>query len=163
MTPSPTFTVDGQPRHLHPGNPRQVLSPDPRIPKDAIPPLPYAVPTATASPALHSHRTHLVSSTAAPSGARRARIARVQETYGGIGAVKARGMICASNWRMVSGSADGGQVHDVSGGCGSMYAIEIASQRFKGLNMMKQHRMVNEVLAEEIRGWHGVQLKTEVE
>jgi stress-induced morphogen len=59
--------------------------------------------------------------------------------------------------------ADGGQVHDVSGGCGSMYAIEIASQRFKGLNMMKQHRMVNEVLAEEIRGWHGVQLKTEVE
>lgn len=55
------------------------------------------------------------------------------------------------------------EVHDVSGGCGSMYAIEIASQRFKGLNMMKQHRMVNEVLAEEIRGWHGVQLKTEVE
>ncbi|TGZ83390.1 hypothetical protein EX30DRAFT_339572 [Ascodesmis nigricans] len=58
---------------------------------------------------------------------------------------------------------DTGQVQDVSGGCGSMYAIEIASSRFRGLTMMKQHRLVNEVLAEEIRGWHGVQLRTKAE
>ncbi|KAA6411404.1 MAG: bola [Lasallia pustulata] len=54
------------------------------------------------------------------------------------------------------------QVQDVSGGCGSMYAIEIASARFRGLSTMQQHRMVNGVLGEEIRGWHGVQLRTRV-
>ncbi len=44
-----------------------------------------------------------------------------------------------------------------------MYAIEIASDRFKGLSTVKQHRLVNEVLREEISGWHGVQLRTRVE
>jgi BolA-like protein 3 len=28
--------------------------------------------------------------------------------------------------------------------------------------MLKQQRLVNEVLGEEIKGWHGVQLKTRV-
>ena len=41
-----------------------------------------------------------------------------------------------------------------------MYAIDIVSARFKGLSMIKQHRLVNGVLGEEIKGWHGVQLKT---
>ncbi|KAI5781200.1 bola protein [Geopyxis carbonaria] len=52
------------------------------------------------------------------------------------------------------------EVQDVSGGCGSMYAIEITAAAFKGVNMVKQHRIVNEVLAEEIKGWHGMQLRT---
>lgn len=43
-----------------------------------------------------------------------------------------------------------------------MYAIEIVSSRFEGLSVVKQHRLVNEVLKEEIGGWHGVQLKTRV-
>ncbi len=51
-------------------------------------------------------------------------------------------------------------MQDVSGGCGSMYAIEIESSRFAGLSVVRQHRLVNEVLREEIAGWHGVQLKT---
>jgi len=55
------------------------------------------------------------------------------------------------------------EVRDVSGGCGSMYAIEIASRNFKGLPVVKQHRIVQEVLADEIKGWHGVQLRTEAE
>lgn len=55
------------------------------------------------------------------------------------------------------------QVQDVSGGCGSMYAIEIASPKFKGLTMMKQHRLVQGILEEEIKGWHGLQLRTKVE
>jgi stress-induced morphogen len=55
------------------------------------------------------------------------------------------------------------QVRDVSGGCGSMYAIEIASAKFKGLPMMRQHRLVNDVLADEIKTWHGVQLRTKAE
>lgn len=54
------------------------------------------------------------------------------------------------------------QVQDVSGGCGSMYSIEITSEKFRGLNMLKQQRVVNTVLKGLIGGWHGVQLKTGV-
>ncbi|KAK1763489.1 bola protein [Phialemonium atrogriseum] len=53
-------------------------------------------------------------------------------------------------------------VQDISGGCGSMYGIEISSERFRGANMLKQQRMVNSVLADLMKGWHGVQLKTRV-
>lgn len=52
------------------------------------------------------------------------------------------------------------QVKDVSGGCGSMFAILVESDQFKGLSMIKQHRLVNEVLKDEIAKWHGLQLKT---
>ncbi|EOA83191.1 uncharacterized protein SETTUDRAFT_43065 [Exserohilum turcica Et28A] len=52
------------------------------------------------------------------------------------------------------------EVQDISGGCGSMYAIEIESPKFKGLTVIKQHKMVNEVLKDEIKSWHGVQLRT---
>jgi stress-induced morphogen len=51
-------------------------------------------------------------------------------------------------------------VQDISGGCGSMYAIQIESTKFKGLSVIKQHKMVNEVLKDEIKSWHGVQLRT---
>lgn len=44
-----------------------------------------------------------------------------------------------------------------------MYGIEIVSRSFKGLPVVKQHRLVQEVLKEEIKGWHGVQLKTTIE
>ncbi|CAK4032281.1 Hypothetical predicted protein [Lecanosticta acicola] len=52
------------------------------------------------------------------------------------------------------------EVQDISGGCGSMYGIDIVSEKFRGLSVIKQHRLVNEILREEIKGWHGVQLKT---
>ncbi|TFK29221.1 bola-like protein [Coprinopsis marcescibilis] len=52
------------------------------------------------------------------------------------------------------------QVEDISGGCGSFYAIVIASEKFKGLPIVKQHRLVNETLKQEIEGIHGLQLKT---
>lgn len=51
-------------------------------------------------------------------------------------------------------------VKDVSGGCGSMFAILIESEQFKGIPMVKQHRLVNHVLKDEIAKWHGIQLKT---
>lgn len=41
-----------------------------------------------------------------------------------------------------------------------MYGIEVVSEKFRGLNILKQQRMVNKVLGEEIKGWHGVQLRT---
>ncbi|KAH7038311.1 bola-like protein [Microdochium trichocladiopsis] len=53
-------------------------------------------------------------------------------------------------------------VKDISGGCGSMYGIEIASEKFRGTNMLKQQRMVNAVLGEQMKEWHGVQLRTKV-
>ncbi|KAI1823462.1 bola-like protein [Xylaria intraflava] len=53
-------------------------------------------------------------------------------------------------------------VQDISGGCGSMYGIEIESEKFRGLGMLKQQRMVNAVLGDEMKGWHGVQLRTTV-
>lgn len=55
------------------------------------------------------------------------------------------------------------QVRDVSGGCGSMFAIDITSQKFKGLSMVKQHKLVNQILKEDIKRWHGLQLRTRSE
>ncbi|KAJ3045794.1 BolA-like protein 3 [Rhizophlyctis rosea] len=51
-------------------------------------------------------------------------------------------------------------VTDISGGCGSMYAVEIASPQFAGLSPVKQHRMVTEVLKDDIKQMHGIQIKT---
>ncbi|KAJ3139618.1 hypothetical protein HDU90_009119 [Geranomyces variabilis] len=51
-------------------------------------------------------------------------------------------------------------VADISGGCGSMFAIEIASPLFKGKTLVKQHRMVTDILQEDIKGMHGIQIKT---
>ncbi|KAF9928568.1 hypothetical protein FBU30_002306 [Linnemannia zychae] len=51
-------------------------------------------------------------------------------------------------------------VEDISGGCGSMYQVEVVSAAFKDLNMVKQHRLVNETLKEEIKGMHGIRLTT---
>lgn len=45
------------------------------------------------------------------------------------------------------------------GGCGSMYAIDIASKAFEGASIVKQHRLVNEILKEEIKGMHGLQVQ----
>ncbi|KAK5628005.1 hypothetical protein RRF57_003720 [Xylaria bambusicola] len=53
-------------------------------------------------------------------------------------------------------------VQDISGGCGSMYGIEITSEKFRGANMLKQQRMVNTVLSGEMKSWHGVQLRTKI-
>ena len=41
-----------------------------------------------------------------------------------------------------------------------MYALDIVSEQFKGLPVIKQHRLVNKVLEDEINNWHGIQLKT---
>ncbi|KAK9446685.1 bola protein [Limtongia smithiae] len=54
-------------------------------------------------------------------------------------------------------------VRDISGGCGSMFAINIVSKAFAGKPMVRQHRMVNDVLQEDIKRWHGIQLKTRAE
>ena len=40
-----------------------------------------------------------------------------------------------------------------------MYAIDIASDEFKGMTVVKQHRTINEILKEEIKGMHGLQVR----
>ncbi|VEU20458.1 DEKNAAC101386 [Brettanomyces naardenensis] len=52
------------------------------------------------------------------------------------------------------------EVRDISGGCGSMFSISIESDKFRGLSTIKQHRLVNTILKDEISKWHGLQLKT---
>lgn len=51
-------------------------------------------------------------------------------------------------------------VQDISGGCGSMYAIHITSNKFNDLTIIKQHQLVNTFLKEDIARWHGIQLIT---
>eukprot|EP01111_Echinosteliopsis_oligospora_P004764 TRINITY_DN1783_c0_g1_i2.p1 TRINITY_DN1783_c0_g1~~TRINITY_DN1783_c0_g1_i2.p1 ORF type:complete len:149 (-),score=38.94 TRINITY_DN1783_c0_g1_i2:41-487(-) len=52
---------------------------------------------------------------------------------------------------------------DLSGGCGAMYRIEVTSKKFKGKTIVNQHRMVNELLKDEIANMHGLTVKTSVD
>ncbi|KAN0124206.1 BolA protein, partial [Russula decolorans] len=49
-------------------------------------------------------------------------------------------------------------IQDVSGGCGTFFAITIASKAFKGMPVVEQHRLINKVLQKEIEGIHGLQV-----
>lgn len=49
---------------------------------------------------------------------------------------------------------------ELAGGCGTFYAITIASKAFAGIPTVKQHRLVNETLKSEISGIHGLQVRT---
>ncbi|XP_014254644.1 bolA-like protein 3 [Cimex lectularius] len=51
-------------------------------------------------------------------------------------------------------------VVDVSGGCGAMFEIAIQAPQFKGLPIVKQHRLVTEALKEEIKDMHGFRIHT---
>eukprot|EP01132_Coremiostelium_polycephalum_P002425 gene2425-2995_t len=51
-------------------------------------------------------------------------------------------------------------IEDVSGGCGSMYRIEIISDKFKGKSVLNQHREVNQILKDIIPTLHGLTLYT---
>merc|ERR1711934_603699 len=51
-------------------------------------------------------------------------------------------------------------VTDVSGGCGSMYNVYVASDEFKGVPLIKQHKQVTGILAEDIADMHGLTVKT---
>ncbi|KAI9479244.1 hypothetical protein LPJ79_002529 [Coemansia sp. RSA 1821] len=49
-------------------------------------------------------------------------------------------------------------VSDASGGCGSMYVVEIEAECFRGLTRVKQTKMVNNLLKEEIKDMHGMRV-----
>jgi len=45
------------------------------------------------------------------------------------------------------------------GGCGSFYAITIASEKLKGLPILKQHRRIKNVLKDDMAELHGLQVR----
>ncbi|EPY31810.1 hypothetical protein STCU_03215 [Strigomonas culicis] len=53
-------------------------------------------------------------------------------------------------------------VEDTSQGCGSFFNITIVSPVFAGKPLIQQHRLVNDVLQEEIKAIHGFTLNTMV-
>lgn len=54
------------------------------------------------------------------------------------------------------------KVTDVSGGCGAMFEVFVEAQEFKGLNTLKQHKLVTNTLKEQIKEMHGVRIHTSV-
>ena len=52
------------------------------------------------------------------------------------------------------------QVEDRSGGCGANFYILVESSAFKGMPRIKQHRLVQDILKEEIAKWHAVSIET---
>uniref|UniRef100_A0A336LVY2 CSON005981 protein n=1 Tax=Culicoides sonorensis TaxID=179676 RepID=A0A336LVY2_CULSO len=54
------------------------------------------------------------------------------------------------------------EVKDVSGGCGAMYEIFVETAEFKGLNTVKQHRLITDTLKDQIKEMHGLRVFTSV-
>ena len=54
-------------------------------------------------------------------------------------------------------------VEDISGGCGSFYKVTVVSSAFAGKSLVQQHRLVNDVLKEEIALMHGITVITKTE
>ncbi|XP_058792318.1 bolA-like protein 3 isoform X2 [Phymastichus coffea] len=52
------------------------------------------------------------------------------------------------------------EVCDVSGGCGAMFEVNVITLEFKGLNTVKQHRIINDALKDEIKDMHGIRIHT---
>ncbi|XP_066985403.1 bolA-like protein 3 [Macrobrachium rosenbergii] len=54
------------------------------------------------------------------------------------------------------------EVQDISGGCGAMYEVWVESIDFKGLNRVKQHKLITQTLKKEIKDMHGLRITTSV-
>ncbi|OUM67735.1 hypothetical protein PIROE2DRAFT_31861, partial [Piromyces sp. E2] len=52
------------------------------------------------------------------------------------------------------------KVKDISDGCGSLYMVDVTSTKFDDLRMVKQHRIVMDVLEDEMKTWHGIHIVT---
>jgi BolA-like protein 3 len=51
-------------------------------------------------------------------------------------------------------------VIDKSGGCGESYEVIVHASSFQGVPTIKQHRMVQEAIKDDIKKWHAVSIKT---
>ncbi|GMH39244.1 hypothetical protein BSKO_07142 [Bryopsis sp. KO-2023] len=52
------------------------------------------------------------------------------------------------------------EVKDTSGGCGTMFTIDIVSDQFSNKSTVQQHQLVAKILKEDIPKWHGFTLNT---
>ncbi|EFC48331.1 predicted protein [Naegleria gruberi] len=52
------------------------------------------------------------------------------------------------------------RVNDISGGCGAMFDILVVSNKFEGQSLVKQHKMVMEILKKDIQSMHGLTINT---
>ncbi|XP_033207253.1 bolA-like protein 2 [Belonocnema kinseyi] len=52
------------------------------------------------------------------------------------------------------------EVVDQSDGCGAKFAVVIVSNKFEGKPLLQRHRLVNSVLAEELKDIHAFSQKT---
>ena len=52
------------------------------------------------------------------------------------------------------------EVEDISGGCGSMFRIFVAAADFEGKRTIQQHRIINDILQDEVKDMHGLTLHT---
>jgi stress-induced morphogen len=53
-------------------------------------------------------------------------------------------------------------LYSFSGGCGTMFRIYVESSSFLGQSLIQQHRQVHDILKEDIKNMHGLQLTTKV-
>ena len=53
-------------------------------------------------------------------------------------------------------------IQDISGGCGQAFSIQVASSDFTGKSLIQQHRLLNDILKDELAEVHSVQYKTSV-
>ena len=63
--------------------------------------------------------------------------------------------------RAALGDGAAARVRDTSGGCGTMFRIEAIAPRFTGLTTVKQHKLIAEILKDDIPTWHGFTIKTQ--
>eukprot|EP00048_Salpingoeca_helianthica_P015928 m.229466 g.229466 ORF g.229466 m.229466 type:complete len:98 (+) comp17750_c0_seq1:35-328(+) len=54
------------------------------------------------------------------------------------------------------------EVEDQSGGCGAQYAVFVVSNKFRGLNLVQQQRLVNKILKDEFKDLHSLRVFTKV-
>eukprot|EP00056_Hartaetosiga_gracilis_P017556 m.7641 g.7641 ORF g.7641 m.7641 type:complete len:99 (-) comp5851_c0_seq1:254-550(-) len=52
------------------------------------------------------------------------------------------------------------KVTDQSGGCGTAFMIEVESEQFEGLRTIKQHKLVQSAIKEEIPSIHAITFRT---
>ena len=51
-------------------------------------------------------------------------------------------------------------VQDTDGGCGQSFMVKIKTPEFKGKSLIEQHRIINEILKDEVNQIHSLVLKT---
>ena len=54
-------------------------------------------------------------------------------------------------------------LEDTSGGCGTFFRLVVASPRFEGVPLVKQHRLVKESIKDDIGAIHGLTIDTMTE